>query len=109
MFLTILLTLSGLDAWYLLLRRYYIFTVISINILVNSGIRKLDSIGMGLGIKSYASRPREGRRNELNKFRRAVNMERAINYSKGSNTGAELNRSKTVSNMRGVDEAQNGV
>ena len=47
-------------------------------ILVNYFNRKMDRIGMRRSRKSCAARPREGGRNAVRKFRRAVSMKIAI-------------------------------
>ena len=43
-----------------------------VKILVNSYIRKVDGIGMRVSRKLCVTRPREGRRPAVSKFRRAI-------------------------------------
>ena len=49
-----------------------------VKILVNSRIRKMDIIVMRRSTKPCATRPREGWRHTVSKFRRAVSMNIAV-------------------------------
>ena len=49
-----------------------------VKILVNSYIRKMDSIGMRRSRKPCAARPRERWKHAISKFRRAVSMKIAV-------------------------------
>ena len=66
-------------------------------ILVDSCIRELDRIGMGVSRKSGAAGPPEGGRHAVSKFRRAVRVKIAIKDSKRSNIASKRDRLKTVS------------
>ena len=66
-------------------------------ILVNSCISKMDRIGVRIGGKTCAARPREGWRQAGSQFMRAARMVEAIEESKRSNIAAMLERRKTVS------------
>ncbi len=75
-----------------------------IEMLVNSCIRNLDSMGRSIGRKSRAVRPREEGRHVASNFRRAVSMKIAIKDRKGGNIAARLYGLKTVSKRRGTEK-----
>ena len=76
-------------------------------ILLNSCIREMDRIGMRVSRKSCATRPREGRRHAVSKFRRTVSMKIAVQDSNRCNIAAECKRLKTVNKSRGVNKTKN--
>ena len=73
---------------------------------VNSCIREVDRIGMGVNRKSCVVRPREGWRHAVSKFRRAVSMQITIEDSNRCNIAVECKRLKTVSKRMGVNRTK---